>query len=887
MNPRELPIYELREELTQALTESNRFLIEAPTGSGKSTQIPQMVLDCGAGFPACPSPQTGKSAPLAGGEVVVLQPRRLAARLLAKRVAFERNVKLGGEVGYQVRMERHVSSSTMIRYVTEGILLRQFLSDPELKGISTIIFDEFHERHIYGDITLARALLLQKTRPDLKVIVMSATLDAGPLRDYLSPCCELKSEGRMFPVDIHYSPKRIDFKHHPVWEAAADAFEEAIKGGAEGDVLVFMPGAYEIARTVEAIRGKKCAREFAVLPLHGELRANEQDAAVSDVGQRKVVVATNVAETSITIDGIRVVIDSGLARIARYDPRRGIDTLLIERISQASAAQRAGRGGRTAPGTCLRLWTEKEHAARPAQELPEILRHDLAEVVLTLKASGINDIENFQWLEKPNPESLERTLTLLTDLGAINPPRPDGHPSVGGECAAAESPPREGCAKRGVGSLTEIGRKMVSFPMHPRYARMLIAGEKYECVRQACLIAALTQGRSILERNKGKQTRGQRDDLLGDDDVSDFKRLMRAWVFADKNNYRADACRRLGIHGGAARQVKPLYERFLKIAEEAGLTINRRPPEDEDLQKCILVAFSDHVAKRRDQGTLHCEVVHNRSGDLDRDSMVRDADLFVAAQIAEIEGSRDLNVRLNLCTAIEEEWLEELFPDDVVEKEETIFNPILKRAVSKHWKEFRGLELHSKVTQDVDPQQAAEIIAIEVISGRLTIPKWDDQVEKWIARVNCLAAACPDYGIPEIDDEAREAMIQEICLGAVCRRDLKDRPVWKVVKSWLTPVQREMVDKQVPEKIKLPSGFGCRVRYELGQPPVIAATIQKLYGLEESPKIAFGTLPVVVEALAPNQRPQQKTTDMKSFWANSYPLLKKELKGRYPKHEWR
>jgi len=872
MNPKELPIYELRGELTQALSESNRFLIEAPTGSGKSTQIPQMVLDCGAA---------------GSGEVVVLQPRRLAARLLAKRVAFERGVELGGEVGYQVRMERHVSKHTMIRYVTEGILLRQFLSDPELKGISTIIFDEFHERHIYGDITLARALLLQKTRPDLKIIVMSATLDAGPLRDYLAPCRELKSEGRMFPVEVEYSPKRIDFQHHPVWEAAADAFEKEIESGAEGDVLVFMPGAYEIARTVEAIRSKKCAREFAVLPLHGELRANEQDAAVGECAQRKVVVATNVAETSITIDGIRIVIDSGLARIARYDPRRGINTLLIERISQASAAQRAGRGGRTAPGKCMRLWTEKEHAARSAQELPEILRHDLAEVVLTLKASGIDDIENFQWLEKPNPESLARTLTLLTDLGALTPARSErlALPNDSNPTGGATSP-TEPTHKLG-GQLTEIGRKMVSFPMHPRYARMLIAGEKYECVRQACLIAALTQGRGILERNKGKQTRGERDDLLGDDDVSDFKRLMRAWSFADKNNYRTEACRPLGIHAGAARLVKPLYERFLKIAEEAGLSINSRPPKDDDLQKCILTAFSDQVAKRRDQGTLHCEVVHGRAGDLDRDSMVRGSGLFVAAEIAEIEGGRDLNVRLNLCTAIEEEWLEELFPDDVVEKTEARFDSTLKRAVSKHWTEFRGLELHSKVTQDVDPQQAAEIIATEVLEGRLTIPKWDDSVERWINRVNCLAQHCPDYGISKIDDEAREAMIQEICFGAVCRKDLKERPVKKVVQSWLTPVQRDMVDKQAPERIKLPSGFGVQVRYEAGQAPVIATTIQKLYGLEETPRIGFGQIPVVVEALAPNQRPQQKTTDMKSFWANTYPLLKKELKGRYPKHDWR
>ncbi|VGO16102.1 hypothetical protein PDESU_04692 [Pontiella desulfatans] len=843
MNPKKLPIYELRVELSDALKAGNRIIIEAPTGSGKSTQVPQIVLDCGNAGP---------------GEVVVLQPRRLAARLLAKRVAFERNEPLGGEVGYQVRMEKHVSAKTQIRYVTEGILLRQFLSDPQLRGVSTIVFDEFHERHIYGDITLARALRLQKTRPDLKIIVMSATLDAGPLREYLAPCRELKSEGRMFPVEICYAKKRIDFRHHPMWEAAADAFEQAIESGAEGDVLVFMPGGYEISRTVEAIRGRRCARGFAVLPLHGELSAHDQDAAVGECDRRKVVVATNVAETSITIDGIRIVIDAGFARIARYDPNRGIDTLLVERISRASADQRTGRAGRTAPGTCHRLWTEQEHVARPMQELPEILRHDLAEVVLTLKAGGIDDVENFEWLEPPDPKSLARTLALLADLGAID------H----------------------AGRLTAVGQKMVSFPMHPRYARMLLAGQEYGCVRQACLIAALTQGRSILERNKGAETRGTRDEVLGEDDVSDFQRLMRAWSFADQNQYRVDACRRLGVHAGAARLVKPLYQRFMKIAEQEGLDINARAPLDEDLQKCILLSFSDQVAKRRDRGTLHCAVVHGRAGDLDRDTVVRDAELVVAAEIREIEG-RGLNVRLNLCTAISEAWLDELFPEDIEEKTEAVFDPVLKRVVSKECKLFRGLELQASMKQAVDPQQAAEIIAEEVLAGRLELYKWDEAVETWIARVNCLAEGCPDYGIPAIDEEARRAMVQEICLGAVCKRDLKDRPVWKVVKSWLSAAQLDLIDKQVPERIKLPSGLNARVRYEAGQPPVLSASIQKLYDLNETPRIGFGQIPVVVEALAPNQRPQQKTQDMKSFWENAYPMLKKELKGRYPKHEWR
>lgn len=881
MNPKSLPIYELRDELVDALKTDCRLIIEAPTGSGKSTQVPQMLLDSGL----CPD------------EIVVLQPRRLAARMLARRVAQERGGNLGDEVGYQVRLENHVSEKTRIRYVTEGILLRQILSDPELHGVSAVVFDEFHERHLYGDITLARCLHLQKTRPDLKIIVMSATLDAGPLRDYLAPCRELKSEGRMFPVDIQYAEKKIDFDHHPVWEAAADAFESAVRSGAEGDVLIFMPGAYQIARTVEAVRGKSCAKDFAVLPLHGELPPHEQDAAVGDCGQRKVVVATNVAETSITIDGIRIVIDSGLARIARFDPNRGIDTLMIERISRASADQRAGRAGRTAPGTCHRLWTLQEQANRRAQELPEILRHDLAEVVLTLKAGGINDVENFAWLEKPDPVALQKTLVLLTDLGALtasdsadlqnNSPRPDNHPSRGGECTEAESPPAEECAKRGVGSLTEIGRKMVNFPMHPRYARMLLAADRYHCVRQACLIAALTQGRGILQRNKGKAVRGQRDDLLGEEDVSDFKRLMRAWVFADKNNYNVGACRQLGVHAGAARQVKPLYERFMKIAEQQGLKINNAAPEDEYLQKCILIAFSDQLAKRCDRGTLRCELVHGRTAELARESVVRDADLLVAADITEIGQTRgQTGVLLNLATAVEWDWLEELYPNDFRDECEAFYDTRQKRVCVEHRTLFRDLVLDRSVTQNPEPDEAAEIITEEVLAGRLTLPKWDDQVEKWIARVNCLARGCPEYGIPEIDNDARRTMIQEICLGAVCRKDLKERSVWSTVKSWLSPAQLAMIDKQAPERIQLPSGLNARIRYEDDQPPVLSATIQKLYGLEETPHIGFGQIPVVIEALAPNQRSQQKTTDMKSFWENSYPLLKKELKGRYPKHEW-
>ena len=397
--PDRLPIYDIESDIIARLKSDRRLILSAPTGSGKSTQVPQMLLRHGM---------------LGQGQVVILQPRRLATRLLAARVAQELGVPLGQEVGYQIRFENVTSAKTKIRFVTEGVLLRQMIDDPQLKGVSVLIFDEFHERHLYGDITLARALDLQEQhRPDLSLAVMSATLNAAELEKYLnevgravpSPppprraedcapyhCSVLSSEGRVYPVEMSYAAQPSYNDKRPVWEQAAEAFSYYVQTGGEGDVLVFMPGGFEISQTLEAIRHAPGSKGFILLPLHGELEPRAQDAAVARYEQRKVVVATNVAETSLTIDGVRLVIDSGLARIPRYDANRGINTLLIDKISQANADQRAGRAGRTAPGVCMRLWSRDEHSHRPAQELPEIKRLDLAEVVLTLKAAGVEDL---------------------------------------------------------------------------------------------------------------------------------------------------------------------------------------------------------------------------------------------------------------------------------------------------------------------------------------------------------------------------------------------------------------------------------------------------------------------------------------------------------------
>jgi ATP-dependent helicase HrpB len=838
--PEALPIYDLDEEIVAALTRGNRLILQAPTGSGKSTQVPQILLDGGL---------------LGSGRCVILQPRRLAARMLATRVASERSARLGGEVGYQIRLDNVSSKETKILFVTEGILLRQMLADPNLRGISTLVFDEFHERHLYGDITLARALDLQDTvRPDLKIVVMSATLDGAELQEYLKPAEILSSEGRMFPVEISHLSH--DPKEDPVWETATDAVAEHFES-TEGDVLVFMPGAYEIQRTIRELQGRLGGR-CAVLPLHGELPAAEQDRAVNRSQGRKIIVSTNVAETSLTIDGVTLVVDSGLARVARYDPNRGINTLLIEKISAASAAQRAGRAGRTAPGLCVRLWTERDHTRRPLRELSEIKRLDLAETLLSLKAAGVGDLQAFRWIEPPEVQALERAETLLRDLGALD----------------------------SAGDITKIGRRMLNFPVHPRYARMFIAAEELGCVRAAALIAAITQTRSMLLR-VDKKTEDERAEIFSGG-TSDFLVLMRVFEWARSRDFRMNECRTLGIHSDSARQVAKLFEQFLDIAHAEALLLEDTAAADSDIAKCVLAGFADQVAVRRGTGTLVCDIAHGRRGLLSRQSVASGSSLLVAAEIAEIEGrDGDARVLLSLATEIQEAWLREMFPQDFSEKADHFFDKSQNRVVVRRAKVFRDLILENR-DRDAEPGPAASsCLAEQVMEGNLRLNAWDDAVEQWLHRVNFLAKLCPEQNLPPMGEDERHHIILLVCDGAVCYRDIKDAPVLPHARSLLTWEQQQFVEKQAPERIELPGGRRAKVTYSDTADPFLSARIQDFYGVTDDIKIALGRHTLTLHILAPSHRPVQVTRSLKSFWTETYPGLKQQLQRQYPKHEWR
>ncbi|MDQ8201990.1 ATP-dependent helicase HrpB [Pelagicoccus sp. SDUM812003] len=846
-----LPILEIEEAFRTKLANTNRLVLEAPTGSGKSTQTPQFLLK--GGF-------------LDDGIAIVLQPRRIAARMLAKRVAWELGSSLGETVGYQVRHERVFSKQTKILFVTEGVLLRRMISDPDLQGVSCIVFDEFHERSLHADLTLARSMMLQRTRRrDLKLIVMSATLDSQQLETYLAPCEIVKSEGRTYPVDTRYLDRRSSVSGRAIWDLAAEQVSCLVREQPEGHALVFMPGAFEIGKTIAALGSKLSSHEFELLPLHSELSPKDQDRAVEGGDRRKVIVATNVAETSLTIDDVRIVVDSGQARVARYDHVRGINTLWIEKISDASARQRAGRAGRTAPGIALRLWSEQEQADRAPFEEPEVRRVDLSEMLLSLLATGIESVDAFDWFEAPSEERLKDAVGLLNALGAID-----------------ES-----------GRLTERGRVMSAFPLHPRYASMLIEAGRLGCVEEIALVAALAQSKSILLRKVDKPVAKRREALWDGASESDLIAQTKAWQAAFNARFDMRFCQEHGIHAQSSRQALQIANQLSQYAEACGLSESiegkKTPQEvDEAVRRCVLYGFPDRVCKRLDRGTLRCAMVGGRRGNLARESVVGDATLLVACEVNEIgRQGGEVTTVFNQCTAIEREWLEDLFPRLFRDVSETVFDERQKRVVSRRSVRFQDLDIETVESPEVDSGAAAEALAALISEGKAQLGQWDDKVEHFIRKVNLIASVYPEYEIDPIDEDARALIVEQCCQGARSLRDLKKLDVLPTVRDWVGREVCSLVDKELPDRVRLANDRPAALRAEEDGRLTLSAKIQCLYDLPDTPKFCQGRVAPRIELLAPNMRPIQTTEDLQAFWKGSYEGIKKELKGRYPKHEWR
>ncbi len=469
-------------------------------------------------------------------------------------------------------------------------------------------------------------------------------------------------------------------------------------------------------------------------------------------------------------------------------------------------------------------------------------------------------MREFRWLESPSLTAIDRAETLLRDLGALDEKS---------------------------GAISEMGRRMLAFPMHPRYARMLIEADRRKCVRAVALIAALSQGRSLLRRSENPQMARDREDILGEKEVSDFLILMRAFRFAEQSRYNPQKCRQLGINGPAARETAATFEQFLKLAKNEKLAVSDDSPDEDAIQRCVLAGFADQLAKRCDESTLRCDLVHARRGVLARESVVRHSDLFVAADVREVQIKGELTVLLNIATAIEESWLRELYPEAFIEESVAFFDKLQKRIRSRSVTLFRDLVISESLSDKVSLDAAAQILAKMVVSGEIPLKSWDAAVEQWIVRLNRLREWMPELELPALANDDRLALIEQICHGATNARDVKERSVWPTVKSWLSPMQQSLLDKFAPERIELPNGKRWKILYDAQAAPTISARIQELYGVEGSLLIASGRVPLVISVLAPNHRPIQVTQNLSTFWRESYPKLKLELQRKYPKHEWR
>ena len=807
-----LPIHGVIPEFLEALRSFGAVVLTAPPGAGKTTGIPPAILESGI----CPS-----------GAIVMLQPRRMAARAAAARMAAERSERVGGTVGYQIRFDKQVSKDTRILVVTEGILTRRFLSDPLLEGVACVILDEFHERSVHVDLALAFCRELMEVREDLRLVVMSATLDADPISAYLDGCPVISGGERPFDVEIEHlklsGQDRIE-------KRTASAVRRMLKQETGGDILVFMPGAPEIRRTQEALPGGA-----DVLPLYGALPAKEQDQALVSGEKRRVILATNIAETSLTVPGVTAVIDSGLCKQMQYDPHSGLDRLQLTRISKHSAAQRAGRAGRTAPGRVLRLWTEHEHRALPETDQPEILRVDLAAHLLSVLAFHPGDPREFPFFEPPKSSVLEASLELLSMLGALEPDR---------------------------FRLTDKGRRLAGIPAHPRIGSLLLRAAEQGLLKEGALLCALLSERDIL-----KETPETTDsDLL----------------------YRMELFQRSGESGLNARAVKAASEQFFKIARSQQKKKSRAG--GERLLSLLLPAYPDRVCRRREKNSDEAVMVGGRGVRLAKESGVKDAELFIAVEAD--AGQRGLHSKalVRKASAVTVKMLGEEFPDLVGLEEGAVFDDQKKAVVGVRKKTYRDLVLQERTGVRVDPQVVSAVLAKEAAGRFDEIFKPDKPAMQLRARLLFLSRVLPGESWPDVSDEGLKAWLPELCAGKSRFSEIKRVDWAKEIKNRLAHKQRKLLDKEAPEKIRVPSGSQIRLDYlpAVGPEgfPVLAVKLQECFGLKDTPRIARGRVPVLMHLLAPNRRPVQVTADLRNFWNQTYREVRKELRARYPKHPW-
>lgn len=828
----ELPVDQLIPQVMQQLAVHGSLVLRAATGAGKTTRIPPAVAA------AAQPPHT---------KVILLEPRRVAAKAAASRMAAERGERPGESIGYRVRFDEQCSADTKIVAVTEGILLRQMQTDPYLEGINTVILDEFHERRLDSDLCLAMLTRIRQTvRPDLQLVVMSATMDPGPIATFLNNCPVIDAPGRSFPVKILWK-KTAHLQRLP--DLAAEGTRELL-GRTQGDILVFLPGKGEIHRTANLLRPLAEKHNFTVLPLHGSLPLDQQNEVLNPSDVQRVILSTNVAETSVTVAGVTAVVDTGMARQLSFDADSGINQLQLRQISKASADQRAGRAGRTQPGVCLRLWDQHRHRTRPDQEAPEIQRTDLSAALLKLIVWGETDFRAFPWFQPPPEDAVEQGKNLLQILGAVD----DSH------------------------QITPIGRWMSRFPIAPRLSRVIIAAYQSGHGMRSCLMAALISEQAPFLLNTAHAA--PRDQLIhhSESDVVDRVRAVEDFLNEGRQQSRFGE-----IHRNQLRTTLQTTHQLAEVLDgiSADIPSGRQIPDsDEALMRALLTGYPDRLAVRKDLSGDRGLMTGGRQVRLAKGSAVRSAALFLCINV---DGA-GAKAEVRQASGIEYDWLPQ---EQLVESEDLFFHPTRRQVLARKRTSFLELVLKETPTAVTDHEKAAELL-FNAASPQLNqlLPPDDSAAMKLLMRIGFLKQSMPELELPEFGHDQMLICLRQLCYGLRSTSELKEAPWKSVFEQQLSRTQREAVITHAPETITVPSGSRIALTYRADGPPILGVRIQEIFGLRATPAVAAGRVQVLLHLLGPNHRPQQVTDDLASFWQNTYPVIRRDLARRYPRHPW-
>jgi ATP-dependent helicase HrpB len=766
--------------------------------------------------------------------------------------------KTGATVGYTIRFEKVDSPGTRIRFITEAILARRMLQDPALRGVSAVVLDEFHERHLATDLSLALIRRLQEAgRPDLRLVVMSATMETELISAYLGGAPVISSETPPHLTTVEYDAKSAE---SPLHERVRQAVSSLLRRGVEGDILVFLPGAAEIRQATEALAPVAARLDLLIAPLHGDLPQAEQLRAVQFQDRRKIILSTNVAESSVTIPGVTAVIDSGLARVAGHSAWTGLRTTIVKRISKASARQRAGRAARTGPGQVIRLYPRGEYESRPEYDLPEIMRADLSESVLTLTGAGVCDAGSFPWFEAPPAPALKAAQDLLRRLGAVHD----------------------------AGALTATGRRMLAFPVHPRQSRLIVEGEARGLAAEACLAAALLSERDIRLESRSELGRRRRERLRRATSSSDLLEMIDCFREAERLRFDARSLVAAGIDPGAALRV----ERARRQLEKASRRKAPPPPAPEEAEESLriatLLAFPDRVARRRSRGSRDFLLSSGGEAQLSPASAVDNAEFVVAIDAEErIQGSASRSgTVIRLVSMIEVEWLAVLLPDAVTESVSLVWNDSASRVDQVRRTSYEQLVLDERRAPAPLSDESAGMLATVAWARGLEWFRDGDSVEALKARLELIAELLPGEAVPRLGEDEIRGAVRLACEGKRSLEEIRQMSLAETLVRILTPRQKELLRRETPDRVRLRSGRSVPIHYETGRPPWIESRLQDFFGMTETPAICSGRVQLVAHLLAPNGRAVQVTRDLGGFWQRHYPALRRELRRKYPKHAW-